>query len=231
MKTFKKFLIENANARMKTADLPVFRLTFIADKAMVLNSREHDESDEINEREIEQELEDSLKTFVSGASVSQVEVYDGGKIVDLIFVIWLTNPHDAERISKGEIVKPIREILTQAFPGAAPARFSIVQSDMSVIYPVPFLVNFKEIELVINHQTGLSNIHEMIDCQTLRMDGARKVTRSVLALLRIPSLKSLYADDRSGWVKIVSEHLKGEKDILACQEELINRGLKEYARL
>jgi hypothetical protein len=63
-----------------------------------------------------------------------------------------------------------------------------------------------------------------------------------LGLLKIPSLKSIdisVADlnkhkPKTGITKmmhIINKHLVGDRDIIACQEELIEAGLKEFAKL
>jgi hypothetical protein len=35
----------------------------------------------------------------------------------------------------------------------------------------------------------------------------------------------------SEWAEIIENHLVADRDILECQEELIDKGFKEYAKL
>lgn len=58
----------------------------------------------------------------------------------------------------------------------------------------------------------------------------------LLSLLRIPSLSSVGSSSPVGsecqqLVSILNKHLAGERDIIDCQQELIDAGLKRYANL
>ncbi len=65
-----------------------------------------------------------------------------------------------------------------------------------------------------------------------------KYVGPMLGFLMIRDLPKLYEtelDDKNNQpvkaIKIINEHLKGDRDVLACQEELIIAGLKEFAKL
>ena len=53
---------------------------------------------------------------------------------------------------------------------------------------------------------------------------------SMLGIMLVKELQEIYFDNKEVQ-DIFNRHLKGDKDILDCQEELITNGLKEYAKL
>jgi hypothetical protein len=75
-----------------------------------------------------------------------------------------------------------------------------------------------------------------IDLLNLKM-----ITGGVLSILKIknPSIYIGYdhvnstntSEWTSKWIEILKDHLYGDKNILACQEELIDNGFKDYAEL
>ncbi len=88
--------------------------------------------------------------------------------------------------------------------------------------------------------TSFSGIHKRLkSCKTIVVSAA--VEESVLGLLMVGNLNKAVPGDFDDKVheiprltealKIINEHLKGDRDVLACQEELIANGLKEFAKL
>ena len=56
------------------------------------------------------------------------------------------------------------------------------------------------------------------------------ITSCVLGLLLIDGLRGVWFDN--GKLEIImNKHLAGDRDVFACQEELIEAGFDEYAQL
>jgi hypothetical protein len=49
--------------------------------------------------------------------------------------------------------------------------------------------------------------------------------------MKMSNLKKLNVHGNLEWVKIINKHLASGKRISKCREELIEAGLKEYAKL
>jgi hypothetical protein len=82
-----------------------------------------------------------------------------------------------------------------------------------------------------NKFTSLHNIHKHF---TFIGGMARfketPITSCVLGLLLIKGLRTVYLDNKEVQV-ILNKHLRGDRDIFACQEELIEAGFEDYAQL
>ena len=83
-----------------------------------------------------------------------------------------------------------------------------------------------------NKLTTLHNIHKIIK----RMNGAANfsgnpIETHVLGLLLIDGLEKVWFDDNWPLVRIINKHLEGERDVFACQEELIENGFEAFAQL
>ena len=82
-----------------------------------------------------------------------------------------------------------------------------------------------------NKLTSLHNIHKQIKhIGVLANFEFNPIKSHVLGLLLIDGLKTIILDNREV-AKIIIKHLKGDRDIFACQEELIEDGFEEYAQL
>jgi hypothetical protein len=61
------------------------------------------------------------------------------------------------------------------------------------------------------------------------------ITNSILGTLTVKGLKQLNTRKSTDKLKqalmIVNQHLKGDKDVMECHEELTRAGLKEFAKL
>jgi hypothetical protein len=83
-----------------------------------------------------------------------------------------------------------------------------------------------------NKLTSLKGIHKQIkyigDFATF--DG-NPIKSHMLGLLKIDGLRHIYYIDNKPVQNIINKHLKGDKDIFACQEELIEAGFPEFAQL
>jgi hypothetical protein len=82
-----------------------------------------------------------------------------------------------------------------------------------------------------NKLTSLHNIHKQIKHIGLNANFEfNPITSCVLGLLLIDGLKEVYLDN-THLQSIINKHIKGDKDIFACQEELIENGFDEFAKL
>jgi hypothetical protein len=82
-----------------------------------------------------------------------------------------------------------------------------------------------------NNLTSLHNIHKQIK----HIGGfanfrSNPITSCVLGLLLINGLKYVHLD-KTAVQNIINKHLKGDRDIFACQEELIEDGFEDFAQL
>ena len=95
------------------------------------------------------------------------------------------------------------------------------------------LVAFQKLQ-GLSEMTSLKNVDKVVKSAE-RMMFNEKLARdmsTVLGLLKINRLKSLWVSsgDDCEWLKIVNKHLK-DRDILACQDELIDAGLRAQAKI
>lgn len=82
-----------------------------------------------------------------------------------------------------------------------------------------------------NKLTSLHNIHKQIKFIGGSADfQVNPIKSHVLGLLLIDGLKSIFIGNKQVQ-KIIDKHLKGERDVFACQEELIDAGFEDFAQL
>ena len=82
-----------------------------------------------------------------------------------------------------------------------------------------------------NKLTSLHNIHKHIKhIGRYAYFEKNPIESHVLGLLLIDGLKFVGLDNEKV-ENIINKHLKGERDVFACQEELIEAGYEEYAQL
>lgn len=82
-----------------------------------------------------------------------------------------------------------------------------------------------------NNLTSLHNIHKQIKYIGGYADFERNpITSHVLGLLLIDGLMKVFLDNKKV-EEIINKHLAGDRDVFACQEELIENGFDEYAQL
>jgi len=63
------------------------------------------------------------------------------------------------------------------------------------------------------------------------LNGCRELKSHMLGILLIKKIKHIYFNVDIEVQNIINKHLRGDRDILECQEEFITHGLKEYAKL
>lgn len=85
---------------------------------------------------------------------------------------------------------------------------------------------------------SLHNINKFINCSELHIDRAVNVKRNILSIFLLKNVKVYlfytftdFKEKDVDWINIVTKYLGGDKDIIACQEELIENGYKEFAKL
>lgn len=82
-----------------------------------------------------------------------------------------------------------------------------------------------------NQLTSLHNIHKHIKYIGHFADfSSNPITSSVLGLLLIEGLQKVGLQNQLVQM-IVNKHLEGDQDVFACQEELLEAGLEDFAKL
>lgn len=82
---------------------------------------------------------------------------------------------------------------------------------------------------------SLLNVHKQIKHIGGSFQLPNTIKSNVLGVMYIKGLKSIQFDQRTKKQKqveiIINKHLSGDRDVHACQEELLEAGLGEYAKL
>lgn len=82
-----------------------------------------------------------------------------------------------------------------------------------------------------NKITSLQGIHKYIDSIGFSLMLKRNPIKShVLGVVRIANLRKIEIDNKDV-EKIINKYLAGDRDIFACQEELIDAGFEDFAQL
>jgi hypothetical protein len=63
------------------------------------------------------------------------------------------------------------------------------------------------------------------------LNGCRELKSHMLGILLIKKFKHIYFNVDIEVQNIINKHLRGDRDILECQEEFITHGLRQYAKL
>ena len=105
----------------------------------------------------------------------------------------------------------------------------------TIITEIPsFPIKARTILLQPQSEITLQNINKFVDCQFLAISNAKYIKGNVLGILKIKSLSSLIIDDAAAneqWFDILLKHFRNDKNIIACQKELYDNDLDEYAEL
>jgi hypothetical protein len=88
------------------------------------------------------------------------------------------------------------------------------------------------ISIYFNKESNLKNIDKVVDCQLFSIVYPQNIIGNVLSILKIKSLKKMhFAESKTNkWPAIVKKYIQS-RDILECQDELIDNGLSAYAKL
>jgi hypothetical protein len=116
-------------------------------------------------------------------------------------------------------------------------------NDLQVIYPTPFKpgIAFDWPKVTIDCQDGsLKDIDKHVKCSILNIGSAKNVKSNALGILKIKDLSVIYEmgakiserpkEQPYLWLKIIDEHLHSDKNVLACQRDLMKAQLLEYAK-
>jgi hypothetical protein len=88
-----------------------------------------------------------------------------------------------------------------------------------------------DLDCFSNCLSSLHNIHKQIKHIGGYADFRKNpITSCVLGLLLIDGLEKVYLNT-NGVEDIINKHLKGDRDVFACQEELIEAGYEEFTQL
>jgi hypothetical protein len=82
-----------------------------------------------------------------------------------------------------------------------------------------------------NKLKSLAGIHKIIkEIHGIAYFRNNPIKSNVLGLMRIKGLTKVYLDNKQV-MGILNKYLKGDRDIIKCQSELLDAGLEEYAKL
>ena len=82
-----------------------------------------------------------------------------------------------------------------------------------------------------NKLTSLAGIHKIIkEIHGYADFDDNPIKSSVLGLMRIKGLTKVYLDNKQV-MGILNKYLKGDRDIIKCQSELLDAGFEEFAKL
>lgn len=108
--------------------------------------------------------------------------------------------------------------------------FTCAENKLTSLEGAPSFIG-KDFACSMNNLTSLHNIHKQIKHIGGFASAKRNpITSCVLGLLLIDGLKEVYLDIKVV-EKIINKHLKSDRDVFACQEELIEHGYDEFAKL
>ena len=80
-----------------------------------------------------------------------------------------------------------------------------------------------------NNLSSLQNIHKIIKHAPKLGFGSNPIKSHVLGILLIDGIENVFGDQ--SWLRIINNHIHGDKDVLECQEEMISAGYKAFAKL
>ena len=112
-------------------------------------------------------------------------------------------------------------------------KFDVTHNSIRTLEGLP--LNAQVVDLRNNPIQSFEGIHELRDCVEMWIPCS--ITSNMLGLLKMKTLKKLYCDTNFNTsntqfhaaFKIVKYHFHHGRNLLACQEELIDAGLKDYA--
>lgn len=108
--------------------------------------------------------------------------------------------------------------------------FFCIDNDLTSLEGIPSIIN-GNLFISGNKLTSLHNIHKQIKRMGAYANFSNNpITSHVLGLLLVNGLYSINLDNPKVDT-IMNKHLNGDRDVFACQEELIEAGLDEFAQL
>lgn len=96
-----------------------------------------------------------------------------------------------------------------------------------------FKVSYPRIRVDNPVKGSISGIEKLIgECESLEINECENIEGGVLSLFKLDIEHiELSSDFNPKWIQIIQQHLDHNRDILECREELIQAGLKDYAKL
>jgi hypothetical protein len=128
------------------------------------------------------------------------------------------------------------QILDTISPLLKPTNLDLqfTKSDITLRTIPDFVVEWDNIIINAQRNASLKDIHKFIKCDELVIEDAGYVSSNILGLLLIDkktTIEIMGSPINNKWIPIVKKYIKGTRDILECQEELITNGLRQYAKL
>jgi hypothetical protein len=142
---------------------------------------------------------------------------------------------------KGEITDNIVSEIKKDIDEIVSIDFKDFESDIVGLYirdviPQDTIIKFQSTAIIFdnnNTEFTLHNIHKnILECKRITFNKPKNIIGNVLGLLKIKSLVNLSTAfyPSTQWIKIVNNYISS-KDLLGCQDELIENGLSKYAKL
>ena len=111
-----------------------------------------------------------------------------------------------------------------------PGYFSCADNKLTSLEGAPSVVN-NDFSCSYNNLTSLAGIHKIIkEIHGCADFNGNLIKSNVLGLMRIKGLTRVILDNKQVQ-NILNKYLRGDRDIIKCQSELLDAGLEEYAKL
>lgn len=159
---------------------------------------------------------------------------------ELVFNFPLRNAKEGSVSGIKEVTSKILQLLNDFYKDIISKPLKLQHDFLSLINTIPtFKVECDRVALNYNSlgdkKNTLEEIHKILSAKeiTIYISPSNHITGNVLGLLKIDKLEKLtyILEPVPQWFKIVKKHFENGKDIIACQEELIDAGLKDHAEL
>ena len=118
----------------------------------------------------------------------------------------------------------------QGAPSVVKGGFSCHHNKLTSLQGAPSVVK-GDFSCFYNNLTSLAGIHKIIkEIHGCANFYDNPIESNVLGLMRIKGLTKVYLDNKQV-MDILNKYLKGDRDIIKCQSELLDAGLEEFAKL
>ena len=115
-------------------------------------------------------------------------------------------------------------------PSVVNGGFACFSNNLTSLEGAPSVVN-GGFSCFSNNLTSLAGIHKIIkEIHGCADFNGNLIKSNVLGLMRIKGLTRVILDNKQVQ-NILNKYLKGDRDIIKCQSELLDAGLEEYAKL
>jgi hypothetical protein len=209
MKTFRGFLVEESEVRTKNAAVYKFST---------------------NDGILTKDQIDEIQNILANNGIrAKVQNDDENSFMALVWVM-LNKPFD---------LFELRETLEKIIPVGAINRGPIQMSVVEIYEPMRYDIIAETVNLNLRPTVDEGIIRSLSRHLSLRGSGVINIRYGynfrgpALGLFRVKGLKTIVqlSPQIIPWIFILNKHIKEDRDILACQEELIDAGLEEMAKL